>query len=74
MAVKIYIVLILDVTLCRLVGGYQHFNFTLKMEAGHSSETLVTTYQTACFHNTEDYNLNSMFVRFEVLTAVKLKI
>jgi hypothetical protein len=63
-AVKIYIVLILDMTLCSLVGGYQHFTSTLKMEAGDFSETLVTTYRTALCHNTEDYNLNPMFVRF----------
>jgi len=61
-------------TLCSLVGGYQHFTSTLKMEAGDFSETLVTTYQTARCHNTDDYNLNAMFVRFEVPTAVKLKI
>lgn len=42
MAVKIYIVLILDMTLCSLVGGYQRFTSTLKMEAGDFSETLVT--------------------------------
>ena len=29
---------------------------TLKMEAGDFSETLVTTYQIARCHNTEDYN------------------
>lgn len=39
-----------------------------------SSETLVTTHQTAQCHNAKDHNLNSMFVRSEVFTAVKLKI
>lgn len=74
MAVKIYIVVVLDMTLCSLVGGYQQFTSALKMEARDFSETLVTTYQTAFCHNTEDYNLNSIFGRFEVLGAVKLKI
>jgi hypothetical protein len=44
------------------------------MEAGDSSETLVTTCQNALCHNTEDYNLNSTFVRSEVFAAVMLKI
>jgi len=35
-----------------------YINSYFKMKAACSSEMLVSTYKTKCFHNLEDHNLN----------------
>jgi hypothetical protein len=40
---------------------------TLEREAAHSSETSVSTYETARCHNPEDHNLNSIIADLQIM-------
>jgi hypothetical protein len=65
---KIQVVVLLGVTLCNDVVGYQslggsccpHLYFTMKMEAACSFETLVSYRNTIRRHNSEDHGLFSI--------------
>jgi hypothetical protein len=62
MAVKINTVAIWVVTPRILVCGYQHFGrisiFTLKVKTVCFSGMLISIYQTAWCHYSEDHNMN----------------
>jgi hypothetical protein len=47
--------------------------FTLKTEALHSSETLVTTHETTRRHKPEDHNRHITLVPFFLVTMTILK-
>jgi hypothetical protein len=57
---QMFMVVLWDVMLCRLVGGYQCFwgtvssILTVNMEAIFSSKMMVTTYKTTWCHNPGD--------------------
>lgn len=52
------------VTQCRLVDGYQGYAecliSILKMDAAHSLDKPVPSYQTTSCHNAEDHNINGL--------------
>ena len=52
------------VTQCSLVGEHQGYAecliSILKMDAAHSSDTLVPSYQTISCHNAEDHIINGI--------------
>jgi hypothetical protein len=69
MAVRIHAVVFLVMTVPCLVGWYQRFGSTLKVEAKHSTETFVSTYETTQCHHVSKTMTLALYVQSLLVAA-----